>query len=390
MLVNLIRWFCGYVSFKAAGGFPENFLNRVNKKSINLWDLKKCSGELYAKVLTAQCEALLADAKKENCEIKIIKKHGLPVFLVKYKGRLGAFFGIASFVLMIHVFSLFIWSINISGNKSISNEEVISAMKELGVSIGTKKSAVNSSVVKQLVMSKFTDISWISFNIKGSCLNVCIKEKIKSPEIIKEGGPCNLIADAEGQVERMEVYKGSACVSEGDAVIKGQILISGATVNEAGGTEVSEADGKVFAKTKHKLIEKVKLRQLFSLDDGKPVKKYKLNIFGREFQINPWVKTDEEYRTDSHLNEMNFFGVKFPAAIITDVCYHQKCEEKFLNTEEAAEILRLKIDEKEKSELGEIKILSKNVNNYEEDNDYICEATYDCLENIAKKQNVLE
>ena len=62
MLVNIIRWFCGYVSFKAVGGFPENFLNRVNKKGINLWDLKKFSGDLYAKVLTAQCETLLSDA----------------------------------------------------------------------------------------------------------------------------------------------------------------------------------------------------------------------------------------------------------------------------------------------------------------------------------------
>ena len=85
MLVNIIRWFCGYVSFRAVGGFPENFLNRVNKKGINLWDLKKFSGDLYAKVFTAQCETLLSDAKKENCEIKIIKKYGFPVFLAKYK-----------------------------------------------------------------------------------------------------------------------------------------------------------------------------------------------------------------------------------------------------------------------------------------------------------------
>ena len=184
MLVNIIRWFCGYVSFKAVGGFPENFLNRVNKKGINLWDLKKFSGDLYAKVLTAQCETLLSDAKKENCEIKIIKKYGFPVFLNKYKGRLGALLGVVSFVFMIHVFSLFIWNINVSGNKSIPSEEVISAMKEFGVGIGTKKSAVNSSVVKQLIMSKLTDISWISLNIKGSCLNVCIKEKIKIREIV--------------------------------------------------------------------------------------------------------------------------------------------------------------------------------------------------------------
>ena len=390
MLVNIIRWFCGYVSFRAVGGFPENFLNRVNKKGINLWDLKKFSGDLYAKVLTAQCETLLSDAKKENCEIKIIKKYGFPVFLAKYKGRLGALLGVVSFVFMIHVFSLFIWSINISGNKSIPSEEVISAMKEFGVGIGTKKSAVNSSVVKQLIMSKLTDISWISLNIKGSCLNVCIKEKIKSPEIVKEGSPCNLVATSEGQIERMEVYKGSACVSEGDAVIRGQILISGATVNEAGGTDVSEADGKVFAKTKRKLVERVKLRQLYASDDGKPVKKYKVNIFEKEIPLNPWVKTDEEYRTESFSNEMNFFGIKFPLIFNTEVCFHQKCEEKFLNIEEASKILESKIAQKEENEIGEIKILSKNVNNYEEDNDFVCEATYNCLENIAKKQNFSE
>lgn len=388
MLVNVFRWICGYVSFCASGGFPEKFLNLVNKKKINLWDLKKSNGDLYAKVLNSDYKFLRGDAKKANCKIEIIKKYGLPVFTFKYKRRIGVAIGVVVFLTIIQIFSLFIWNINVQGNSEIKSEDVISVISELGVGVGTKKSSINSAILKQLIMAKLTDISWISVNINGSCLNICIKEKIKSPEILKEGEACNIVAKSDGQIEHMEVYKGDSCVNAGDAVVKGQILISGAARDASGGTVVSEARGRVFAQTKRKLVESVKLCSIGAADSGKVVKKHKIKAFEKEIPVNPWCRVGEDYRTEVQESQISFFGVKLPVIISTEVCHQQICDEKFLTKEEAEKILEKNISEREKTEFENVKIISKSVNNYQQDNDYISEVTYSCIEDIAKKQGV--
>ena len=56
--------------------------------------------------------------------------------------------------------------------------------------------------------------------------------------------------------------------------------------------------------------------------------------------------------------------------------------------EEAQHILEGVIKEKEKNELNNVKVISKNVDNYEEDNEFITNVTYICIEDIAKKEKL--
>lgn len=387
-MLRVLRWMCGYVSFKVSGGFPEKFINNVVKENINLWDLKRINGDLYAKTLISDYKLLRRKARKSNSKIKIREKYGWPILAFKYKKRIGLIIGSIAFIGILYIFSLYVWSINVTGNDRISTSEVLNVMKDLGVGMGSKKSDIDSRLLKQSVMSKLDDISWISINVKGSCLNVSIKEKVRSPDIIGEGVPCNIVAKCEGQIERLEVYKGTACVKEGDAVLEGQVLISGVKQGEDGNTSFSDANGKIFAITKHKITEKVKLNQLNTVDTGDIVKKYGIEIFGKKIPLNPWRTVDEQYRTENSNQVLSIFGIEFPIVICTDLCYHQECEEKFLTPEEAEKILEQKISEREKTELSNSKILSRNIESREEDNDYISEVIYSCVKDIAEKKEI--
>ena len=143
-MLNLFRWVYGYVSFKVSGGYPEKFLNSVAKYSINLWDLKKLNGDLYAKVLAPEYKLLRIKARRANCKIKIVKKQGRPIIFFKYRKRLGLVVGALLFILMLKIFSLFIWNINVNGVKDIPVEDILSAVNQTGVGVGTKKSKINS------------------------------------------------------------------------------------------------------------------------------------------------------------------------------------------------------------------------------------------------------
>lgn len=388
MILGILRWIWGYVSFKVSGGFPEKFINDVVKENINLWDLKRVNGDLYAKALISDYKSLHKKTRKSNSKIKVTKKYGWPIIAFRYKKRIGLVIGITIFASIIYISSLYVWNINVTGNEHISTSEIITAMSDFGVNVGSKKSDIDSRLLKQAIMSKITDISWISINTKGSCLNVSIKEKVKSPDMVSEGVPCNIIAKSEGQIERLEVYKGTPCVKEGDAVLKGQILITGIKENDSGNTSFSEANGKVFAVTKHYMTEKIKLNQLNAKDTGKIIKKYKTELFGKEFYLNPWCNIDEQYRIETIDKKVKFFGIEFPVTIQEELCYHQECDEQYLSLEEAKQSLELIIKEKEKNELSNCKIISKDIKSYEEENEYIFDVIYTCIKDIAEKKEI--
>ncbi len=379
---------CGYVSFKVTGGYPEKFVNSVTKDNINLWDLKKLNGNFYAKILAPEYKSLRRKARRAGAKIKITEKHGCPIFVTKYRKRIGLIVGAILFFIIMNSFSLFIWRINIIGNKDLPSSDILAVMKEFGVHTGSKKSDINPSMLKESLMAKLTDISWMSVNVSGSCLNITIKERVKSPEIVEEGEPCDIVADVEGQVERMEVYKGTACVKEGDAVTKGQVLISGIIEEAEGNSSLLAAEGKIFAKTKRKMTESVKLNQLNAVDTGKLALKYKLEGFGKNIPLNPWCKPGDECRKEEENQIINILGLQLPFVFHKEIYYYQECEEKSLSIEEARGILEQNILERQKNEFPNVKIISTNIENYEKDNEYIADATIVCIENIAKKQKI--
>ncbi len=389
MLLRTIRWLLGYVVFEVKGGHPEKFINLTTQKEINLWDIQKQNGDLTSKVIAAEYKNLRHSAKKSNSRIKMKKKHGLPFFFLKHKKRSGVLVGAALFLCALYIFSMYVWSINISGNENIPTEEIVKVMHELGVSPGSLKSRINARMVQQQAMIKLTDTAWMSVNIVGSHVDVAIKEKAETPDIIAQGAPCNIIAVADGQIERMETYKGTAAVTTNDVVLQGQLLISGVVESTLGENTFVHADGKVFAKTRRQLVEKIKLSQLKCEDTGKTIKRYRFKIFGLEIPFNLWHQIDDNYRNEFSSFTPQVGSVHLPITIFKEEWHEQACGEIFLTNEEAFTEAQKALEVREQTELEGIKTLDKYVENKEENEEFILEATYICVEDIGKKEEIL-
>lgn len=62
LLIQILRWSMGYISFELIGNDPEKFINLAVKNKINLWDLKKYENILCGKILASDYK-LLKDRK---------------------------------------------------------------------------------------------------------------------------------------------------------------------------------------------------------------------------------------------------------------------------------------------------------------------------------------
>ena len=327
-------------------------------------------------------------AKKCNCEINPIKKTGFPFVKLRYSKRWGALIGIIIFAAIIWISSLYVWSINVSGNNEISSEDIINTAKDCGICPGILKKRIDVSSTEQMIMSKLGNIAWMSVNIEGSCVNIIVKEKIVSPEIVGESEPCNIIASKDGQIERLETYKGTPVVSAGDIVTKGQLLVSGVVEGPDFKSGLTDADCKVFAKTKHKVERKIPLTTVQAKDTGKIVKKYRIKAFGKEFSIWSPKKIDDTYRCENSSNNAKFFGVDIPIVLYTEKWYEQECSEKTITSEEAKKEIVEELSKIQDENNQDIKILEKFEEEREENGEYIYNAIFSCIENIGKREKI--
>ena len=281
----LIYYIIGYLSIEVEGVFVERFINICKAKGILLWNIKmKEKIKLYAKIGIKDYKNIREIARKTNTKIRIRKKKGIPFILNKYKRRkiLGVFLTLV--ILAIIVLSNFIWNISVTGNANVSTDVIIEELKQEGLKIGTLKNKIDSNKIINSLRLKNDDIAWVGISIKGTNAKIQIKERDRAPNIVDETEYCNIISDKDGLIIGIDVQNGTAAVSPGDIVKKGDVLVNGYLEGKYTGIRYVHAISNIKAKVWYSKKEKVYLEQQIPTDTGKTEKKYTLKI--NNFKIN--------------------------------------------------------------------------------------------------------
>ena len=379
----------GYISFEIEGECTEKLINRFIKEKISVWNISKVGKSFYGRVLEPDFEKFEKIVEENNCSYKIKKEKGWPFFRNKYRKRIGFLIGVAAFLSVIYCFSFYIWSVRVSGNENLSTDEVLQTVRELGIYPGVSKRSIDFPQVEQMAMIRLKDVAWMSINVSGSCVTVSLKEKSKQPELISKGEPCNIVARCSGQIEKVETFSGTACVSANDVVTQGQLLISGIVENLNSENSFVCAEGKVFAKVRKNIVQKIEINQTRVKDTGKVIKKYDFYIFGIKIPVGNPKNTDENYRLEEKESKPVIFGVELPFKIKKDTYYEQLYEDISLSEEEAYSELEKNINDREKQEFLDCEILEKSSSKYVEGEQAVINNTYICMENIGKKEKIL-
>lgn len=388
-MLKIIRFLCGYVIFTVKGAAPEVFINRATKSGVRLFNIKKHKEFLYCSVMASEYFALRRVAKQSRVRIKIKNKVGLPFFIRLYKKRKGIFVGIMCFGLTLYFLSLYVWSIDIKGLESTDENQFNTLINDLGICTGILKSEIDTPMVEKIIMNKFSNISWVSVNIKGSILSFEVKEKIEAPQIIPKTTPCNVKANNDGQIIRMEVYEGTPEIKNGDAVVKGQLLINGFVEDDFGTCNIRHADAKVFALTKHSLKKEVELCEMQKQKTGKVVERKRLKLFGIELPLTLVPAPGADFEKNVQIKSVEVGGVCLPISYYKEV-WTQFCEQKVvLSAEEAMQKANAELEQEEQEKLKDIKILSKDKKEKFLNGKATIIADYTCEENIAVQEEII-
>lgn len=253
MVLRLVRFIIGYVSFTAKGGFPERFINLCRQNRIDLWNLKSENSVLTACTDVYGYKKIRTCAKKSGMRVRLSRKYGLSFFLDRHSRRIGIIIGALFCAAALMMLSTRIWRIEVIGNDRIPSDAILSVFEELGVRKGAAISSVDEWTVEQAAIRRIPEISWVNINLMGSSAQIEVREVIEQKEFDDSSEPANIVAARDGQIVYLRPFEGTQEKKIGTGVVKGDLLISGMEELIDLSTRICRADGYVVARTEHRI-----------------------------------------------------------------------------------------------------------------------------------------
>ena len=382
----------GYIRINVEGFYIEKFINICRQNGIFLWGIKREKASImHTNISIKDFKKIKRITKQINCRVHIERKKGLPFFLDRYKKRKIFVIGLIAILLIIFGTSNFVWNIEVVGNEKINKDELIQELKEQGLEIGTPKRKINKNEIINTIRLKRNDVSWVGINIKGTNVTVKIVETEEKPEIINQDEYCNIVANKDALIQKIDSTKGTSVVKEGDLVKKGSILIGGWMEGKYTGVRYVHGAGKVMGKVWYTETARVQLKEEKIEKTGKEEKKYKINF--NNFQINLYktLSKFEKYDTIYTDKKVKIFSDFYLPVSFTECNNFEAISKTEEYTQEEAKNIAIERAEKKLAEqvTNSDDIQDKKINVITT-NDYVeVEVIYEVLENIGTEEKIV-
>lgn len=294
----------GAVRIELCGALPESVLNTCAVNGVMLRELE-CVDEctVRATVYEDQLKQLRLIAEKTMCEMTVISMRGGSRSRKLVKRRLWLLISAGLVGFLLCVSSLFIWEIDIRGCGRLNEGQVLRALADCGVEPGCFWPGMSADLVRSKMLTLLPELSWMTVNVSGSRAVVLVCERAEKPEIFDESLPRDIVAGKTGIISRVAVQSGKALVSRGQAVIEGEMLVSGRVESITNPPRFVCARGQIMADTYYEICAACPEQLPIKGEQGGTRKKFALKIgqnrinlyFGSGNDIDGCDKIIKEY-----------------------------------------------------------------------------------------------
>lgn len=286
----------GSVVLTIRGAFPEGVLNECARCGVTPWSVARLDEHcLRLRVPTSQEGQLRQAVTFSQCEVSETHWYGATAAgrTLRRRWILAAFF--ALIVALLLWSKAYIWDIEVIGNESVSTGEILAALEECGVEIGSFWPAFTSDNLRSEALCRLPQLRWLTVNVRGSRAEIVVRERVEKPEMLDDSQPKDIVAEKDGFIMEIRALKGNAQVQRGQAVIAGQLLIAGNVPDLRGKLRQLYAYGSVTARTYYELSAVVPVTYTKKCYSGKEESRWSLCL-GEErinFYRNSSISTED-------------------------------------------------------------------------------------------------
>lgn len=201
---------------------PETVIKKLSKANIALYNLKKEGATTTFAVKDKTVKKVFAIFTHPCYNICVVKYGGVRSFAVRVLSRIGAAVGCLIFAAAVLTAQSFVFSVQVGGSGSYLAPQVIAILGEYGVEEGRLYRGVDKPVVISRIMS-LPSVTFCSLEKRGTAFIVDVE---CSPEGTKVSLQTPLLSPVTGTVQSVVAICGTPRVEEGQAVSRGDELIS--------------------------------------------------------------------------------------------------------------------------------------------------------------------
>ena len=224
---------------------------------------------------------------------------------------------------------------------------------------------------------------------------VSVREAEEKPEIEDNTRPADVVSVTDGIITHMEPWSGDALLQEGDAVLEGEILISGtmtmdppAYTEQDLGTMTVRATGRVLAQTWRTLEAKTGLTAPGKIYTGREMKRYSLNLMGR--RVNFYENSGISYEKYDRMTQIKTWAPLgdrgLPILWQRETIREYETVPLSLDPEQAETMLKERLSETLAARLDEGKVLRQDFRTSREDDTLTVTLLARCSEQIGRTE----
>lgn len=380
IFVRLLRFLMGYVKLTVSGKYPERFLNLCANRGIRVWNSRRRGESIECCLFARDYKTLRAFRRDCGVTLRIRRKCGLPFFCHRYRRRAGFLCGAALFCAFLAVMPRFVWSIEVKSDGGVDEAAVKATLADMGLTVGTPLRQIDAGDMRLQLALRMPEVSWAAINDDGTA--VTVEVRAVEPKQEAPTGYANLIARREGQVTALTVRSGSAVVRVGDAVVAGQLLVSGTEQYTDGRTVFRYSDGEVMAETRRVVTVSVPYRQTVTADVGEPIVRRAASAFGLTIPLYVG-DVKGSYRREVERRDLVIGGVTLPVSLTTATFTPVRDKTVTLTEQQAKDRAAALLKTEMALQLEGAEVLESEVTYTPGEDGVTAEAVCVCRENIA-------
>lgn len=392
----LFKFLKGYVIIEVYGCGAERFINICTRRGIDVRDISyQSDGSVSMGMSGKDFKSIRPIAYKTHTKVHIVRKRGLPELFKLYRRRYALIITLLVCILFLAAAPNFIWSVAIEGNETISSEELLKALGEVGVYQGALKAQIpDGFTIKNHLMRQNPKLMWAWVYVKGTKAELKVSENKLPPLVVDRDTPCDIRAACDGYLMSVTPLTGEK-TAQTEAVIRaGETIVSGKVpVFKEGYPEQYEyvhARAVTKAYTEKRESGVYRLEYEIKTPTGNAVSKPYIEFFGK--RLNLFRSSEcgyEAYDTESFRHEFFF------AAVGADVYTEVHREREPMSLEGALQQARNELEERAAKKLCKNTVLLNEDLQYEyiSDNEIKVRLTLSCVEDIGtevpiEKENI--
>ena len=311
------------------------FVNLCRNNGIELRHLVRRENAIQMEIDAENFKKLRPLVRKTHVKIHILNRHGPAFFFYRHKRRWWFLLGMMVFAGMIYILSLFVWQIDIDGNRKYTDALILQALAKMDVKTGCRKSEIDLPKIEEELRIMYNEITWVSASIAGTKLQIELREGDLKISGSSGGGqtgnvkrvenrennpktqngesetdlPANLVADEDAIITNLVVRRGTVAVRYGDEVKKGDVLIEGKVYiyNEdetLKKVDYLTAEGDVFGKYLELYEKHYQRKHEVRSYTGKNYRELGVAIVGKSFCLPVWENILKKQLEENTLSEV--------------------------------------------------------------------------------------